>query len=86
MEGQNIHENLKRYVEDLKALLLESENATRQCKPEIFEKFFFSEKQSYCYDGVKKRFDEWMFDNLCPGIEKLRDLQALVVEIGRAHV
>lgn len=79
MEGQNIHENLKRYVEELKALLVEAENATRQCNPEIFEKFFFSEKQSYCYDGVKKRFDEWMFDNLCPGIEKLRDLQALVV-------
>ena len=79
MEGQNIHENLKRYVEELKALLVEAENATRQCNPEIFEKFFFSEKQSYCYDGVKKRFDEWMFDNLCPGIEKLRELQAQVV-------
>ena len=79
MEGQNIHEDLKRYVEELKELLVEAENATRQCNPEIFEKFFFSEKQSYCYDGVKKRFDEWMFDNLCPGIEKLRDLQALVV-------
>ena len=79
MEGEKIYEYLKQNVDRLKALLVEAENATRQCNPEIFEKFFFSEKQNYCYDGVKKRFDEWMFDNLCPGIEKLRDLQALVV-------
>ena len=58
---------------------LEAELATRQCKPELFEKFFFDEKQNYDNDGVRKRFENWMYDNMAPDIEKLRELQALVV-------
>lgn len=79
MEGQNIHENLKRYVEELKALLLETEIATIQCKPELYEKFFFNEKLQYTNDGVRKKFERWMYDNMSPDIEKLRELQAQVV-------
>ena len=79
MEGQKVYENLKRNVDRLKALLAEAELATRQCKPELFEKFFFDEKQNYDSDGVRKRFENWVYDNMFPDIEKLRELQALVV-------
>ena len=79
MEGQMVYEDLKRNVDRLQALLAEVEIATRQCNPELFEKFFFDEKLHYNNDGVRKRFDDWMYDNMCPDIEKLRELQALVV-------
>ena len=79
MEGEKIYEYLKQNVDRLKALLLEAEIATIQCKPELYEKFFFNEELQYANDGVRKKFEKWMYDNMAPDIEKLRELQALVV-------
>ena len=79
MEGEKIYEYLKQNVDRLKALLLEAEIATIQCKPELYEKFFFNEELQYTNDGVRKKFEKWMYDNMAPDIEKLRELQALVV-------
>ena len=79
MEGETVYDKLKYNVDRLKTLLSEAENATRQCNPELFEKFFFNEKQHYNNDGVRKKFENWMYDNMSPDIEKLRELQALVV-------
>ena len=79
MEGEKIYEYLKQNVDRLKALLLETEIATIQCKPELYEKFFFNEELQYTNDGVRKKFEKWMYDNMAPDIEKLRELQALVV-------
>lgn len=79
MEGQKIYEYLKQNVDRLKALLLETEIATIQCKPELYEKFFFNEELQYTNDGVRKKFEKWMYDNMAPDIEKLRELQAQVV-------
>lgn len=79
MEGEVVYDKLKYNVNRLERLLLEAENATRQCKPEQFEKFFFNEEKHYNNDGVRKKFENWMYDNMCPDIEKLRELQALVV-------
>ena len=79
MEGEKIYEYLKQNVDRLKALLLETEIATIQCKPELYEKFFFNEELQYTNDGVRKKFEKWMYDNMAPDIEKLRELQAQVV-------
>ena len=79
MEGEKIYEYLKQNVDRLKALLLEAEIATIQCKPELYEKFFFNEELQYTNDGVRKKFEKWMYDNMAPDIEKLRELQAQVV-------
>lgn len=79
MAKQMVYGKLKENLDQLKKLLTDSEDTIRHCNPALFEKFFFDEEQNYSYDGVKKRFEEWMFDNINPGIEKLRDLQALVV-------
>lgn len=79
MEGEKIYEYLKQNVDRLKALLVEAENATRQCKPELYEKFFFNKELQYTNDGVRKKFEKWMYDNMAPEIEKLRELQAQVV-------
>ena len=79
MIHQELYGRLKDNLALLKKLLTDSEDTIRHCNPALFEKFFFDEEQNYSNDGVRKRFDEWMFDNLNPGIEKLRQLQALVV-------
>ena len=79
MEGEKIYEYLKQNVDRLKALLLEAEIATIHSKPELYEKFFFNEELQYTNDGVRKKFEKWMYDNMAPDIEKLRELQALVV-------
>ena len=76
MEGEKIYEYLKQNVDRLKALLLEAEISTIQCKPELYEKFFFNEELQYTNDGVRKKFEKWMYDNMAPDIEKLRELQA----------
>ena len=77
MEGEKIYEYLKQNVDRLKALLLEAEIATIQCKPELYEKFFFNEELQYTNDGVRKKFEKWMYDNMAPDIEKLRELKLL---------
>ena len=79
MADQKLYGRLKDNINRLKELLEEAENAIMHCKPELFEEFFFNEKKNYSYDGVKKRFDDWMYENMCPDIERLRELQALVV-------
>ena len=79
MKGQKIYGSLKSNIDELKTQLADAENTLRHCNPELFEKFFFAEAKNYSYDGVKKKFDDWMYDNLFPDIETLRELQARVV-------
>lgn len=79
MSSQNVYGMLNENLELLKRLLADAEDTLRYCNPALFEKFYFNEKQNYSYDGVRKRFEEWMFYNLCPNIDKLKNLQVLVV-------
>jgi len=79
MEGQTVYHDLKTNLDQLKALLVEMENVLMHSEPAMFEKFFFSEEQHYSTLDVEHRFETWLYDNNYPGIERLRELQALVV-------
>ena len=62
MKGQKIYGSLKSNIDELKTQLADAENTLRHCNPKLFEKFFFAEAKNYSYDGVKKKFDDWMYD------------------------
>ena len=79
MEGQVFYDNLKNDINCLKSLLAESEKIQMYCEPVLFERFYFAKKQNYGKDGLRERFEEWMYSNLGCTIEKLRSLQAKVV-------
>lgn len=79
MQGQTVYQDLRENLDQLKALLLEVENVLMHSEPTMFEKFFHREKQRYPSTGVEHRFETWLYDNNYPGIERLRELQALVV-------
>ena len=48
-------------------------------KPEWFEQFYNSLKQTFDESGVEQRFDKWLCENDTPTMLKLRELQALEV-------
>ena len=79
MEGQVVYHHLKESLDELRELLAEVENAMMHCDPAIFERFFYIEEQHYSSSGVTRRFETWLYDNGYPDIDKLRELQALVV-------
>lgn len=79
MKGQTVYRQLRDGIDKLQELLIEAESVLMHCEPAQFEKFFFSEKEHYSNTGVVRRFETWLYDNSYPDIDKLRELQALVV-------
>lgn len=76
---QEIYQHLNAAISQLKSLLEEVKNILRKCDPVLFEKFFFDEKKKYSDEGVKGRFEHWMYDLGTPSTDDLTRLQTLVV-------